>query len=408
MKSQILPIALLAVALPLTAAAQETVRGARGFPIGEKSKIHTELDLGVGFDSNPPRRVANLSDWKAQFRPGLGVEVPGQSFRLSLRSKVFIEQYFGTTGAAEVSGGSTTKFGGDVGLDLAAGSDKSVVGLELKDTLARTPTFFSDLGSVGTDEIRFIQWQNRGAARLVLRPGGGALEFRLGYGNELHLYDDLPKSQRHAAELEAKLKFLPKTAVIFGADLSFFSATQPAAGTGTRRSSPYNIQLGLQGQITPRFSTILRAGFGDSLTWDGEFFSTVANSNVRTFIANASLSYAFMPGSSLTLGYDRMIRPVILLDAYTSDALSAKLQLTVATRLSFGLYGQFEFRNFAQNDTLARVITGDFRVEYWFFDWLRGGISYQVINQNTDVTAANTLLEEYTRHQAMAGIGFYY
>lgn len=392
------------VSLPSIAAAQTTAATNRGFPIGEKSRIHTNFDTAIGFDSNPPRVDPATSDWKAHFRPSIEVDVPGSSVDLGLRGQFFIEQFFGTSGQA-----GDTKFGGDVGARLRLGSEDSVVGFELRDTLARTPSFFAELGTVGADEIRLEQWHNRGLANLVLRPGGGALEFRLGYGNELLLYDQLPKSQNHTANLEAKWKFFPKTALVFGADLGFFSATT-VGGSETNRASPLNISLGLQGQITPRLSTMLRVGYGDTFSWSGDFFSTIASENVRTVIVMTDFTYALMPGSSISIGFNRLVRPVILLDSYSSNAPYAKIQLSLMSRLMFGVYGSYEFREFggagAQTGS-TQVAMVDTRVDYWFFEFLKGGLVYQLVHQ-TQGDAANPLLEEFTRHQALFTVGLYY
>ena len=94
-----------------------------GFPIGEKSRIHTNLEVGVGFDSNRDRfdnvgdpvqgdeaQDGQLSDWRAVIRPGLEIEVPGSTFQLKLRSMLTITQFFGTGTIP-----SDTTFGGSVG-----------------------------------------------------------------------------------------------------------------------------------------------------------------------------------------------------------------------------------------------------------------------------------------------------
>ena len=396
-----------------------------GFPIGEKSRIHTHLDLAVGVDSNSLRQRSPAegevggpdpeSDWKAQIKPGVSVEVPGTSAALSLRSYLLIEQFFGSG-----SNASDTEVGGSVGADLRLGSAKSVVGLELKDTLTRTPFTFEDLGTIGSDELLFPVWYNRGRVNGVLRPGGGALEFRLGYGNEMRFFDEqLPDSQRHAAEFEAKLKFLPKTAAIFAADMSFFSAeTDPEDGpTGaTNRATPYNVWLGLQGQITSRISGLARVGFGDTLSWTGDYFSEVAPQNIRTVIAGVNLTYDFFAASSISVGYDRAVRPIILLDTYTSDSVSARLTLGVGDRLAFGLMGIYEHRAFGDDpndpsrpaDLSSDVVIGDARVEYWFFEFLRAGLAYSVINQSADDASVNLGLYSYTRHQGMLTAGLFY
>lgn len=385
------------------------VKGGLGFPIGTKSRIHTNFETSAGFDSNPIRQVGaaatEKSDWKAQFRPMINVDIPGESLTFGLQSMLLIEQLFGTQGNA------TTHFGGHIGLNLGLGSEESVVGFELSDTLSRTPTFFQELGQgIGADELNLVQWRNKGLANLILRPGGGALEFRLGYGNELGFYDSAPSSERHLINFEAKLRFLPKTALVFGGDLSFFSSqTKAQFPASPNKGTPLSLTIGLQGQITTRMTATARVGYGDSLVWTGGFFTGAATTNVRTFITNLRVGYAFAPSSEFSLGYDRTVRPVIVNDAYISDAVNARIMVGImGGRLTLGAFGMLEFRTFA-SPASQRIITGDFRVEYWFFDWLRGLVDYQVINQFADqgVAVAGSF-PNYTRHQVMLGVGFYY
>lgn len=402
---------LVTAAFPVAASAQS--QGV-GFPIGEKSRIHTNLDLGVGFDSNPDRydeaSTDDQSDWKALIRPGLVVDVPGSALAFNLRSQLSINQFFGTGPEAD------TTFGALIGAKLRAGQQDSVVGFQLDDTLVRTPATIDDLGSVAADERRFKEWANRGQAVLTLRPGGGALEFDLGYTNELSFYDgeSLPDSQRHGALFEAKLKFLPKTAVLFHSDISFFDADlrESGDGRGTLKSSPYNITIGLVGQVTAKLTADLEVGFGDSLTWEGDFFSSVSDSNTRTVIGRAELSYDLWEASRISAGYRRQVKPVILLNNYTSDSLFARFVLGLGARLSFGLYGSYEIRGYGLQDASANLLIGDARVDYWFFDFLTASLNYRILRQTADGPTANpelaALLEDYTRHQAMMFVGLRY
>src|SRR5438045_3817168 len=89
--------AMAALAVPLTARAQTpqnlpaTAQTGYGFPIGEKSRIHTALDLGVAYDTNPDRFTSSEmnagnpgGDWKAVIRPGLNIVVPGKTLSANL------------------------------------------------------------------------------------------------------------------------------------------------------------------------------------------------------------------------------------------------------------------------------------------------------------------------------------
>jgi hypothetical protein len=404
MKRILLSAAAVLLTVPISVSALAQTTGV-GFPIGEKSRIHTNLDLGVGFDSNPDRYDEggddDVSDWKALIRPGLAVNVPGSSLSFDMRTQLSINQYFGIGTAAD------TTFGALIGAKLRAGQQDSAVGFQLDEILVRTPATIDDLGSVASDERRFKEWANRLQALLTLRPGGGALEFDVGYFNELSYFDEnLPDSGRHGGIFEAKLRFLPKTAVLFHSDISFYDAERD-----TKKASPYNVTLGLVGQVTPRFSVDVEAGFGDALSWTGDFFSEVAESNTRTFICRVEGTYDLLSSSRITAGFRRQVKPVILLDNYTANTGYARFVLGLGARLALGLYASYEAREYGNpSDASANLLIGDARIDYWFFDFLTAAINYRVLKQDasgeTSLTAG--VLENYTRHQAMIFAGLRY
>lgn len=392
----------------------------RGFPLGEKSRIHTSLDLGVGFDSNPDSRDAanTVEDWKAHFLPALEIDVPGSSISLNGRAQLTVQQTFGTNAAKPAD----TYFGGSLGLGLTAGGSDSVVGFELQESLIRTPTFAGqvDIGSIGADEASLVQWYNRGDANLVLRPGGGALEFRLGYGNELRIFDLSSEAQKHQAQFEAKLRFLPKTAAVFRADFGFYSEIGARAEDPVYRGNPYNISIGLLGQVTTAISAIARVGFGDTLAYaaNEDFFGTTNDGNIRSVIANLRLQYTFGNGSNFAIGYDRAMKNAIAVGGgYASDAPYAKVEILVGDRFTFGALGRLDFRTFGGTaDATSTVISADVRADYWFFDFLRGGVAYQLLSTSGDGNVPGAVggplveapLREAVRHQIMLTTGFYY
>jgi hypothetical protein len=406
--------ALVAVATPLSARAQSH---GIGFPIGDKSRVHTNLDVGVGYDSNSLRlseENGNREDWKALIRPGLMVNVPGSSLQFDLRAQLTISQFFGVA-----TNNPETEFGALIGAKLRAGQKDSVVGFELDETLVRTPAQIDDLGSFAASERRFKEWANRARAVIELRPGGGALEFDVGYQNELSFFqgESLPDSQSHGAVFEAKLRFLPKTAVLFHSDIMFFDATgrESEDGRGTLKSSPLNLTIGLVGQVTSRLTTDLEVGYGDTFTVEegSSFFSNIAESRTGTIIGRAELTYDILESSRITVGFRRQVKPVILLNSYASNTPYLRFILGVGARLAFGLYGSYEWRDFGTFDSAAQLLIGDARVDYWFFEFLTASINYRVIRQDATVVAsipANLAeqLEDYTRHETMLMIGLRY
>ncbi|MCK6548435.1 hypothetical protein L6R52_21485 [Myxococcota bacterium] len=405
MKTRILGCAAFTYALTVSASAFAQ-SPTYGFPIGEKSRIHTNLDLGVGYDSNPDRRTTNISDWRALIRPGLDVNVPGSGLALDLGAHLAISQFFG------VDQPSDTTFGGSVAAKLRLGRREAPVGFQLENTLVRTPDYLDESGTIAADERLYKQWNNQGKAVLALRPGGGALSFDVGYTNTMSFYDDnaqgqplLPWSQRHGAMFDAKLRFLPKTAAVFHADFSFFSVDEEVGAS--KESTPYNVTLGLVGQVTPRISTHLAVGFGDTLTWDDGFFSATDASNKRTLIATVEGTYDFTEASRLTIGYRRQVQPVIVLSNFRRDALFAQAQVAIGARLLTKLMAQYEFRNYGEGDRDAQLLTGDARIEYWFFEFLQAALNYRLIRQSTDAPDP-LLLQEYTRHEAFMFVGLRY
>lgn len=404
-------ISSVAFATAISSTAYAMPESKLGFPIGEKSRIHTDLDLGLGYDTNVFRAApgGEIADLKATIRPGIRIEVPGSAIQFNLGAKLSIEQFFGLEDGQDAH----TEVGGDVSLALRAGSRASILGFELNDTLSHTPTAFANLGSAGASELRFPHTSNRGAAHIVLRPGGGALEFRAGYTNAITIFDGLPDDQRHGVHVQAKLRFLPRTAALFDANLAFYSAAADAEnGTVDQKAAPYDVSLGLQGQLTSRLRTVLRVGFGDALSFqegDGFFGATDATRGQRTLIAMAQFAYAFAKKSEVELGYTRAVQPVIILRSYVADAVGLRFKLGLVDRLSLGLLGEYAFRTFAGTAGKSQLLTIDARVDYQFFEFLTGGIAYQLLNQTaSDGAGTSTLLEEYTRHLALFNVGLHY
>ena len=343
--------------------------------------------------------------------------MPGTSISFNSRAQLTVQQTFGTNAAKAAD----TYFGGSLSLGLTAGGSDSVVGFEVQESLIRTPTFAGqvDVGSIGADEASLVQWYNRGDANLVLRPGGGALEFRLGYGNELRIFDLSSEAQKHQAQFEAKLRFLPKTAAVFRADFGFYSEVGARADDPVYRGNPYNISIGLLGQVTTAISAIARVGFGDTLAYAAgeDFFGASNEGSIRSVIANLRLQYTFGNGSNFALGYDRAMKNAIAVGGgYASDAPYAKVEILVGDRFTFGALGRLDFRTFGgTSDATSTVVSADVRADYWFFDFLRGGVAYQLLSTSGDGNVAgpgSTLtlapLREAVRHQIMLTTGLYY
>ena len=392
-----------------TSASAQNFGATTGFPVGEKSRIHTNLDLAVAFDSNPrrfdddniPADGSQLQDWRGLIRPGLLIDVPGNSVKFNFGSHLTISQLFGVGPNI-----GDTKFGADVTTKLQLGSDASIVSFKLANNLVRTPDYLDTPGTVASDEFRLSEWYDEGTARLTLRPGGRALELDLGYQIHLRAFDDataIAKSQQHGGLFEARWKFLPKTALIFHADVSRFIPFGDNS-SGSSPGTPFRVTIGATGQVTPRITAELTAGYEDTL-------ADQIDVTARGPIGNAILSYAFNEATSLTVGYRRRIHPVVVLQGYSSDMPNVMVKVGVAGRLLFTLYGSYEFRTFSDvNESSAQVAVGDARVEYWFFEWLVASVNYRLMYQSAEQTTPNPeyLLQNFSRHQVFFGTGLRY
>lgn len=413
--SKTLVLGILVSCAPSAAWAQQFGTGT-GFPLGEKSRVHTGLDMTVMFDSNSNRfddanapADGQREDWKGIIRPSLGVNVPGTSLELDLLGHVSVMRYFGAGNAQ-----ADTTFGGDLSTKLRLGSKDSIIGFLLENQFVRTPVFLDTPGTVASDERRFQLWHNRGQALFTIRPGGRALEFDIGYGLLLNGYDDLPVGTTHRGIFEARWKFFPKTAFVFHADFGYFNPTNQINQT-TFSSTPLNVYLGAIGQVTSKLNAEVTVGYGDTLSTEGGNYTT------RGPIGNLIVTYMFSEGTNLSLGYRRQIMPVVVVNSYSSDAPFAKFTLGVFGRLRFTLFGEYQFRRYARSAELpdadrtnVHVAIGDARAEYWFFEWLNASVGYrlQLQSPTQDLAAVSAdqqvFFQDFTRHQVLFNVGLRY
>lgn len=408
---------------PRIAVAQSYFGTTTGFPVGEKSRIHTSLDVGMMFDSNAQRFDVNdppgviggdgpKDSWRATVRPRIALNVPGTSLKFDLGMGLQINRTFAND-SERIRG---TSFGGDVQLGLTVGSPDSLVGFRLTNAFVRTPVILEELGTIQSDEFRFKEWNNRLEARVTLRPGGRALEFDIGYLSYFQQYDDdtLDDQQRHGGVFEARWKFFPKTAFVVRGEVTRFVPFEAGSGgsSGTRGGTPISFTVGAVGQVTTKLSAELTAGYGDTLSDDDDL-------SIRGPVGNAIVTYQFTPSTSFSVGYRRRIQPIVILNSYSADAPFVRFQTAFLGRLILSLFGTYEYRLYKTEASEenkeaqgAHAGVAEARTDYWFFEWLNAGLRYRFLAQAPSSeqvpTAGEFLLQEFTRHQIMLNVGFRY
>lgn len=425
------------VYLPVThgsARAQANTQATKGFPLADGAALHADVSISTLYDTNPgrvdPEQTTTLEngqqvqsteqpDARLVIRPGLSIEFFGPKASLDFSAHANINRSLGL----EDSQGSTDP-GGDIGVDFAVGKGRAPVGFELKNTFIRTPVLLDEKGSISADEFAFPAYVNVGEARFVFRPGGGALELRTGYRNQLLLYDTLPSTQLHGGTFEARYRFLPKTALIVSAELSGFDATPgslaptgeqlPEASAETRKATPLNVMASLRGQLTSKVAVTLGAGYGNALTTDGDFFEGVSAANSESVIAEATIEYRPIVNLVTEVGFQRDVAPIVLLDSYVGNSGFLSLDYLIGGRLSLGASGSIDSREYGRSIRGDRrdaiVYSADASVSYQFFPFLTGGLDYRVINQSSEGPADvnQLLLGNYTRHQVIGSAQFSY
>ncbi len=400
------------VAGSATVAAQPTAES--GVKLGDKSRLHAKLDLSTIYDTNAFRQNddENVSDnWRLLINPGLLLDIPGNSFALQWRGDMSITQFLDDI---PPDAGESTRVGGSTGLRLRAGSEKSTVGFTLANSLTRTPVYLSEPSAITADEVRFPQWLNRGEARVIVRPGGRALELDFGYRNFVSIYDELPDSHSHLGLFEARWKFLPKTMVLFTTDFGYFANEGAREGND---ATPLNIQVGLIGQLTARLSTDLRVGYGNSLVWDNdELFGTTAEGSQDTPTVSAFLTYQAGDRLAITGGYERTVTPLILFDSFINDAFRLSASLGI-DRFVGRVFGSYSLRNYGLNERFAEVGLVGVSLDYYVLKFLVVGAQYRLTVQGSDDdeqdqadigTPENPFVGDFTRHQVVFTVGIEY
>jgi hypothetical protein len=351
----------------------------------------------------------------------MAISVPGSAFSLGLNGGVNIDQFLNLTPCGGTGDKSGTCLGGFAGFSLRGGSSNSLLAFEVDGGLVSTPTdLFAPpaasadgttsnevrlMSDLGVDEIAFPTLSFVASPSVVLRPGGGALSFRLGYATRILAFEGLGEEDKHGGTFEAKLRFLPRTAVVMNGDFSTWTGSNTNANVASEealKASPYNVTVGLRGQLTDRLQVNLNAGYGDALNEDDNFAE-------QGPIAHTSIRYIFAQDMSLSVGYDRLIENAIRVRSYQSDRGNLNASFRVAERMNLGLATSFEFRNLTNGETAQLALAG-VRADYDFFDFLNAGLNYQFASQSTKDAPKDTepKVAEYTRQVFMFVLGLKY
>jgi hypothetical protein len=153
---------------------------------------------------------------------------------------------------------------------------------------------------------------------LTWSPGGGMLEWSLGYDFTYILFEDDAftnfNSVGHDVGLRGRWLFFPRTAILYTGD--FGVVDYPEGGTVKPTGAPLSSKLGINGLITNHFGLLIFGG------WKTFFFTE--RQEFDSFIANAELTWYPLPRpdlapeaagvglSAISVGYRRDAKPSYL------------------------------------------------------------------------------------------------
>ncbi|MCC6556860.1 MAG: hypothetical protein IT372_28225 [Polyangiaceae bacterium] len=165
---------------------------------------------------------------------------------------------------------------------------------------------------LGLTEASFNRIHAGAGGELIWTPGGGLLDWRLGYhfGGTFFESADFQNltNLQHEARTRGRWRFLPRTALMYDARFGFIGYPE---GTGKTSSHPLRTQLGVNGLITNSFGVLAMAGWGASFytpTGQNDFDSVIGQLELKWFLTpnpSTDPAAATLTLSSLAAGFVR-------------------------------------------------------------------------------------------------------
>jgi hypothetical protein len=406
--------ALLLASLPAQAAFGNGIRVG-----GSDGRLHPFVELELRYDSD----VASFYVPTAQFsgdlilhvRPGLQLNVPGDTVALDLRAMLDWAQYFGLQdkSANVVSTRDLSNLFASVSLGVGF-NRRGQVGLEIDERFARSnrPTAYSvatGIISNYNDLNLSVPWRPGGGAFTVTAAGDWAIEsfepFKAGqycgpastnpYCNSAYLsklgYNNV------GVGLGLNWKFLPKTAALI--DLSWFdripnSTALSIAGTGMRA------QAGATGLVTTHLAATVKGGYGTTLTLDTTAPS-VDLTRFGTWLALVSAEWIPSSFSTLKLTYnhDFGFDPGTVWSLYTINHVTLEGKSKFNNLLQGAVtadYALLSYRDPASST--SNILTVKPALQAELSRWLMLELAYQYTDRTTTAPAPPPGWK-YTRHE---------
>jgi hypothetical protein len=402
----------LAVAVlgPALARAQQppVANGGNGLKVGE-GRLHpffdleTRLDTAVGYfpdltTADPNDVTTSLSpEVVVRLRPGMKLEVPSSKMAITASAQLEYVLYTGlltkqSTYASHLEGAA----------DVTAHFNRDgPVSFVLADQFVRSDQTHN--AALGAGVLSLF---NEVRAGVPIKPGGGALEVtpELAWGLEFFqpiglavpvgctegvcdpaTVDAFDYTNLHAG-VNARWRFLPKTALVLDANLDLRSYLQ---NTASPSATLLRAMGGLAGLVSSKIAVTAKVGWGYNFGASGG----------STLLAQLEGSYLFSPTMSFKGGYLRELNPVASYGLFKDDRGYLEARALFGGKLVLHGYAAFDALGFydptrPRSDTLLTLDVGP---EYQFKPWLVGAAGYLLGTRSSSVSGAGL---NFTRHEA--------
>jgi hypothetical protein len=399
---------VLVVLGPAVAGAQAppVPAGGNGIKVGD-GRLHpffdleTRLDTGVGYflnDETPnPDDIRDelSSEIVLRLRPGLRLDVPSSKMLFNAQAQA---EYVLYTGLLEKQSTYGSHLEGEANLS-AHFNPEGQVGFVLADQFARSDQTRN--AALGAGVLSLF---NELRASLPIKPGGGAIEVtpEVAWGVEFFspiglaipvgcvegVCDPVEVDQfdynNLRAGVDARWRFLPKTALVLETDLdlrSYFEGTNPNAVL-------LRTMAGLAGLVSPKIAVNAKVGWAHNFGEQGG----------STLLAQLEGTYLFSPTMTFKGGYYRTLTPVAAYGLFRDDRIYAEARALFGGKVVLHGYAALDFLGFysetePRSDTLVSLDLGP---EYQFKPWLVGAAGYLLSTRSSSLVGAGV---NYTRNE---------
>jgi hypothetical protein len=295
-----------------------------GFEVGD-FELHPGLGAEFGYDSNYFRRASSedpVGALRIRISPSFSIATlgpqrrgedappPTVNFRADLAASYneFIPVSGSEAGQEQMKGQRNIM--GDLGLNLDILPERVWSG-RLYGGVTRSvmPTNEGDTSASFNRDIP------RGGGEIIWAPGGGMLDWRLGYGFEGTFFEAGDYTNlnvlRNTVSTRGRWRFIPRTALMFDMRAGFFIYPSQEVKTN---SYPLHARIGLNGLFTPWFGLMALVGYGTSLYQGAiigepeDFDSIIAQAELKFYltpVADGDPMKASASLSSLAAGFIR-------------------------------------------------------------------------------------------------------